>query len=246
MRPLVSCLTATHGRWTWLREAITCFVKQGYPNKELIILNNHEVPLICELPQVKIYNQPGYETLGHCRMRLLELANGEFLRTWDDDDLYLPWAITQGVEMIGDAPAWKPQRSWHSLRNKDYELNQNVYEASITFRKEVVQRYGYQLSGGDEHHPLMVGLQREGCKLDEMESWASYVYRWGTPLHRISGTIGSGTIEERTAVWKRENDDHGDGRSLELVPLGRYWKDLNDAIQGEFGVTNPVLCDWID
>ena len=57
-----------------------------------IILNNHPEPLKCDLPQVQIYNEPGYETLGDCRNRLLELASGEFVRTWDDDDLYMPWS----------------------------------------------------------------------------------------------------------------------------------------------------------
>ena len=60
--------------------------------EELIILNNHPVPLICHLPQVTIINEPGYPSLGDCRNRLLELATGEYVRTWDDDDLYLPTA----------------------------------------------------------------------------------------------------------------------------------------------------------
>lgn len=244
MNFLVSCLTATHGRWSWVREAITCFVEQDYDNKELIILNNHPTPLICELPQVKVYNEPYYPTLGDCRNRLLKLASGEFVRTWDDDDLYLPWAISQGVKMIEDAPAWKPKRSWFSKGNEVHELGENVYEASITFRTEFARKHGYQSSGGDEHNPIMFALQKENCKIDEMGIWASYIYRWDTPLWRISGSLGSDTIENRTRAWKEKNNEHGNGKLLTPASLSSYWRNLNLAIKEEFNEENPILSGY--
>ena len=51
-KPLVSCLTATAGRFSVLREAVACFLAQDYPEKELVILNNHPTPLVCDLPGV--------------------------------------------------------------------------------------------------------------------------------------------------------------------------------------------------
>src|SRR5687768_14508500 len=104
---------ATHGRYEKVCETLACFLDQDYPHRELVILNNHPVPLEYDHPLVRIYNEPKYPSLGHCRDRLLELARGEFVRTWDDDDLYLPWTLSQGVGHIPvDAAAWKPARSW--------------------------------------------------------------------------------------------------------------------------------------
>jgi len=237
----VSCLCATHGRYTVLREAISCFLLQNYENKELLILNNHPVPLVYNLPQVKIYNEPKYATLGDCRNRLLELADGELLRTWDDDDFYLPWAIKQGVEMIEDYVAFKPKRSWFCLQRKKYTLTENVFEASITFRTDFVRKYGYQSSGGDEHNPLMFALQKGGCRIEEMGIWASYVYRWGDGLHKISGTLGSDTVENRTERWKKANDDHGNEVPIEPVSLSKYFYDINITTETEFHEKNPLL-----
>ena len=43
--PKVTCLCATRGRYQLLRSAISYFMLQDYPNKELIIFNNHEVDI---------------------------------------------------------------------------------------------------------------------------------------------------------------------------------------------------------
>lgn len=216
--PLVSCLTATYGRFSVLQEALDCFLKQDYKNKELIILNNHPEPIRCNLPQVVVINDPGHPTLGDCRNALLELASGELLRTWDDDDLYLPWAISQGVARICDAEAWKPMYSWGwNVGENKITLDENVFEASITFRTDVVKRYGYQPSGGDEHNPLMQNIK---FVVEEVgANGASYCYRWGTRYYRISGTLGSGSIEDRTRIWMDANQDTGNGQPLTPVDV---------------------------
>lgn len=229
--PKVSCLTATYGRVSVLQEALACFLLQDYENKELIILNNHEVPLVFDHPRVRIINEPGHPTLGHCRNRLIQLAEGELVRTWDDDDLYLPWAISQGVANIKNAPAWKPRESWFSRRNSLYMRDENVYEASITFRRDIVLKYGYQESGGDEHHPLLAGIMDHegGCRKDDARP--SYCYRWGTALHRISGSLGSGSIEDRTQAWMQANNDTGNGEPLAPAfdTVKKYYEDIKNA-----------------
>lgn len=212
-----------------LREAVSCFLEQDYQNKELIILNNHPEPLVCDLPQVTVYNESGYPTLGDCRNRLLELAGGEFVRTWDDDDLYMPWAISQGVAHIGDAPAWKPLFSWGWEMEKDRAyLGGNKYEASWTTRADVVKRFGYMgLSGGNEHNSLEDGLQTlGGIKKGRVKP--SYVYRWASGLCRISGSLDKNdlsaeTTRKRTVQWMQKNDDTGNGIPIEPLDLSHYW-----------------------
>lgn len=226
---LVSCLTATYGRYSVLCEAISCFLEQTYNNRELIILNNSNIPIICDFPKVVVYNEPKYTTLGDCRNRLLELARGEFIRTWDDDDLYLPWTLEQGVREIGNYPAFKPDESWDSQRNEIYTLGDNVYEAAMLIRTDFARKFGYKSSGGDEHMPLLKGLQIDllGCKRAAVHP--SYVYRWDTQLHRISGSLGNGSIYERTKNWKNANTDFGNGRKIEKVSLEKYWHDVEEA-----------------
>lgn len=222
----VSCLTATYGRFEVLRECVACFLAQDYADKELVILNNHPVPIACNLPQVRVLNRPGHATLGDCRNALVAEATGDFIRTWDDDDLYMPWTLRQGVEHIGDAPAFKPRRSWFSMKGKQFELADNVFEAAMLVRRDVAMRYGYGSTGGDEHSPLLAGIAREGgCKTVEFGVLASYVYRWGYGMWHISGSLGSGTVEQRTADWMVHNTDT---RTEMLLPsdVSSYWSGL--------------------
>jgi glycosyltransferase involved in cell wall biosynthesis len=228
IKGLVSCLCATYGRFSFLREAVACFLAQDYSNKELLILNNHPEPIICDLPGVKLFNRPGFPNLGACRNWLLEQARGEFIRTWDDDDLYLPWTLRQGAANINGAPAFKPSHSWGcQWCLKRFDLEDNTFEAAILIRTEVAQQNGYKESGGDEHEPLLNGIDKAGGCRRVSVSWdASYVYRWDNELWRISGSLGTGTVEARTAEWERQNQDTGGGEPLEPTNLMPCWDAL--------------------
>ena len=227
-KPLITCLTSTYGRLSRLSEVVTCFLEQDYENKKLIILNNHPTPLSCDFPNVIIFNEPIYPTLGDCRNRLIELSDGDFIRTWDDDDLYMPWTLSQGVENIGDAAAWKPKRSWFWLKDKSPELAENVFEAAMLVRIDVAKKYGYlSKSGGNEHETLIRGIDKEGgCKNKEMGDMASYVYRWGWGMWHISGTLGGGDINQRTKDWCDRNNDTQNGQ-IQLVDLSKLWKNFS-------------------
>lgn len=228
--PLVSCLTATYGRYRVLREALACYVQQDYLNRELIVLNNHSVPLHIDLPRVLVVNDVKLPSLGDCRNYLLTRAVGEFVRTWDDDDLYLPWAISQGVANIGDAPAFKPLYSWGWRLDRDeLYLCGNKYEASWTTRRDVACRYGYLgSSGGNEHNPLEEGIRKEGG-IKRLNVRPSYCYRWASGLVRISGSLDKSKPwqwSQRTERWKNKNDDHGDEVPItldNLPDMNPYW-----------------------
>jgi len=237
-QPLVSCLTATYGRFGFLREAVACFMEQEYPNRELVILNNHPVPITCNLPGVRVLNEPGYPTLGDCRNRLLEEARGEFLRTWDDDDLYLQNAISQGVKMIpAGVPAWKPTYSWSWHKGKPIEIRANQYEASVTWRTDYVKSVGYKPdSGGDEHKPLLEGLGKYGgMTRTDMQSDASYCYRWGFSPKHISGSLGGAAIADRTKAWMATHQDTGNGEPLTPADISGYKAEIEKRKQELFG-----------
>lgn len=221
---LISCLTATYGRYSRLTEAVNCFINQDYKNKELIILNNHPVPLFTELPQVKIYNEPKYPTLGDCRNRLLELANGEYMQIFDDDDAYAPQTLRFGIENIKNYTAWKPSRSWFWQKNKPLELTGNTFEASILIKTEFVRKIGYKKSMGDESKYIIAELSKNNLlKERDLGLQSPYIYRWGWGEWHASGSLGNGTVEERTKSWIEHNQDIGD-QVIKKINLDLFWK----------------------
>ena len=182
MGVLVSCLCPTYGRFEKLQEAVSCFVAQDYANKEMIILNSHPVPIHTDLPQVRVINDPSLFFLGDIHNRLLDEAKGELVRTWDDDDLYLPWAVSQGVSMIpANKVAWKPMFSWSWRKGRDPMLWGNYYEASTTWRTEFMRSVRFEPGTACRNYRRILDKVAEirGIAKTDMGREASYVYRFG-------------------------------------------------------------------
>ena len=237
----VSCLMSTYGRLRCVRDSLACFLDQDWPDRELIILNNHPMPIVFWHPLVRVFNEPKYPTLGHCRNRLLDLAQGDCIRTWDDDDLYLPWSIRQGAESIGNAPAFRPARSWQATGDPptEWAIYANTFEAAMLIRTDVMRRCGYKEVAGDEHEPIHQEIEKAGgLKQIEFGCATGYAYRWANGVCHISGTLGSKTrtMAERTQDWCDQARDSGDGETpLQPADVRPYWRLLVDAAERKYG-----------
>lgn len=235
MEPLVSCLCPTYGRHRVLQEAMTCFLDQDYPSKELIILNQHPSLVSCPYKEVRVYNEPQHQTLGECYARLLELAEGKWVRPWEDDDLYLPWDLSQGAEHIGEAPAWKPIFSWMSEGNYKYSLVSNCLEASMMIRTDTARKYGFALNSEHTFGPLLEGLRVEGGCAEKDVRWrASYVFRWATEGWHFSGGFYTKSFRDLIREWREHNQDGSDGRPLLMAGVKGYWRALAECARRFF------------
>jgi glycosyltransferase involved in cell wall biosynthesis len=94
--PLVSCLCLSEKRPEQLWRAINCFLKQTYPNKELIVLFKDNDPETKEaLSGIRNRDIRCFEvssaskmSLGNLRNLAVSKADGEYICQWDDDDWY--------------------------------------------------------------------------------------------------------------------------------------------------------------
>jgi hypothetical protein len=94
--PEITCVCPTYGRFTWLQNSVACFLLQDYPNKRMLICNDHEVRINDGFlpPNIEVVNCPKrFNTLGDKRQFMLEYAKTEIVAHWDDDDIYLPWHL---------------------------------------------------------------------------------------------------------------------------------------------------------
>ena len=108
-RPMVSCICPTYGRPATyqhlLEEAVASFLRQTYPNKELIVLNDCPgQELVCQAPDVRVVNRADrFPTLGDKYNAAVSLARGDLIAPWEDDDISLPWRLALSVDRLGDA-----------------------------------------------------------------------------------------------------------------------------------------------
>lgn len=176
------------------------FLAQTYKDAELVIYNTDIEHPICpnkeilESGRIKFVNsnidlitKNPYTNIGAIRRDSLNWASGEYYSCWDDDDIFLPWHLEQAISGIGDYDAWKPHTSMFWQFNKEIELAQNVMEASILARINVVKFNEHQ--GGGEHLDWVTN-----CKMKvDKDILPSYCFNWSDDGivrgHKQSGTI---------------------------------------------------------
>jgi hypothetical protein len=207
-----SCVCPTFGRppryQHLLEEAIASFLLQDYAGeKELIVLNDCPgQTLVCDAPGVRIVNLPTrIATLGQKYNAMIELATGDVIFPWEDDDVSLPWRIRQGIEQLEalratamnrSMPAvgeyWKPPQVWFAQAGQapSWRHAVGVRHHAGVFTKDAWRRVGgYPHSSGAQDAALDAALG--GVDLPAFpeglppKEWA-YLYRWGVQPHHLS------------------------------------------------------------
>jgi len=105
---LVSCICPTHDRRQWLARSIQCFRSQDYEQRELVILDDGKDPvadIVPNHPLIRYHRIDHKLTIGGKRNLLCELAQGNFIAHWDDDDWYPSWRLSRQMAAILQTPA---------------------------------------------------------------------------------------------------------------------------------------------
>jgi len=103
VRPLVSCILPTADRRPFVDQAIEYFRRQDYPGRELLVLDDgvdRVEDLIPDDPSIRYVRLPRRLVLGAKRNRGCELAQGDFIAHWDDDDWHAPHRLRYELESI--------------------------------------------------------------------------------------------------------------------------------------------------
>ncbi len=107
-RPLVSCIMPTHNRRAFVPRAVQQFLAQDYPHRELIIVDDGGTDIVADLippdPRIRYIRYERRMTLGAKRNAACELARGELIAHWDDDDWIAPWRIAYQARAMREHP----------------------------------------------------------------------------------------------------------------------------------------------
>jgi O-antigen biosynthesis protein len=101
--PLVTCIMPTFDRRSFVPQAVRYFLRQDYPDKELVIVDDGPEPVSDLLPADSriIYHRLDARTvLGTKRNLACELARGPVIAHWDDDDWASPERLSVQVAAL--------------------------------------------------------------------------------------------------------------------------------------------------
>jgi glycosyltransferase involved in cell wall biosynthesis len=125
--PLVSCIMPTRDRRAYVAKACEYFLRQDYLGKELIILDDGEDSIEDAVPAqagIRYQRLDRRLVLGAKRNLACELAHGELIAHWDDDDWQAPNRLSiqvsrltgGGADLCGSSSLlfWEPRvnRAW--------------------------------------------------------------------------------------------------------------------------------------
>lgn len=102
MDPLVTCLCLTRNRREWLPKAVECFGRQTYANRQLLIVPDSEddyAGIDFRFEVSILWCFPGHN-VGKKRNIGSELAKGELIAIWDDDDFSAPGRLADQVATL--------------------------------------------------------------------------------------------------------------------------------------------------
>ena len=108
--PLVSCLMVTRDRAPQAFLAVGCFLRQTYPQRELVIVDDGADDDLARMvagladERIRMVRRPDRgETLGELRNIAVGLARGQLVCQWDDDDLSDPDRLWWQVCVLTDS-----------------------------------------------------------------------------------------------------------------------------------------------
>lgn len=147
---LVSAIMPTADRRRYIPDAIRRFLAQDYPDKELIIVDDGDDPvgdLVLKDPQIRYVFDKPRRLLGDKRNFCCQLAHGEVIAHWDDDDYYASWRLTRQVNELRkgfDICGLADPLLFHQEENRAYQLQFPwqktkpwLYGATFCYRKDL-------------------------------------------------------------------------------------------------------------
>lgn len=204
--PKYLAICCTHGRHECLERCVGMFLNNTYENKYLLIFNNSEYKqeLDKEYDNIFLVNQSRnlwgdkFTSLGDIYNTALSVVdqlkiNPEVVSHMDDDDMYTPQHIEEGVRGWLEAKslgreAYKPRQSYYRHAG-GVEPMENTLEPSIFLTYAHLQKYGYSDETTAQHLQWLNPLVYESGILVKEDGVKTLIYNWGpdVPTFKTSG-----------------------------------------------------------
>jgi len=210
----IAAVCCTYLRPRQLGHIIRCFEYQDYEDRELVILDDAGQYQNTQGDRWRVISLPSrFRSLGEKRNAAVGLVSPgvEALAVWDDDDLYLPWALRASVAALRVAPWSRPSLVLHP--QPDGSLRQHrtgglFHGAWAYCRRAFEQCGGYPAMNNGEDQALAARLLATGAaSADPMRLGFRpfYIYIWGVGKHLSAMGPGgyerlAGAPAEKTSV----------------------------------------------
>jgi glycosyltransferase involved in cell wall biosynthesis len=238
--PKITCCCPTHGRAHILGEAVESFLRQepcGFETELLILNDCPEQPLKCATPGVRVVNLEDPMPVNAKFDLAVEMARGQWIAWWEDDDISLPHRLLRSVQRSGMERPYKQQTAWLWGQNGLAGVTRNLLFGTAFFSKRLYLECG---GAGTEGGPDAVAYGNIGRRVRWENELAAageifFVYRWGgvAVVHDsgFTGVAGLETPEAKLAAFRDRTLNHPDFRPGEQTVVPGWQVDYAALIQ---------------
>lgn len=207
---MVSCIMPTANRRKLAAVAVSCFLSQEFAECELVILddgNESIADLVEGMPRVRYFQtNRRFPTLGCKVNRLCELANGEIIATWDDDDWSAPDRLADQVtRLLGSG---HPLTGYNSLLFWDGQRASKYIGQSDWPNYAIGASQVYKKDFWREHRFPAVGVGYDGALLEAARGDVTAAPGDQHLVARLHGmNISGSAVHVGTPLWPLVNED---------------------------------------
>lgn len=233
--PLVSCIMPTYNRRSYLPQAIRCFLRQDYPNLELLIVDDGSDSIADLLPRderIRYLRQPAKMRTGAKRNLACAAARGEIIVHCDDDDWYPAHRITAQVSamLAADADVSGTSRIlyYDAFRDEAWEYRYRARNGSwvggntLAYRKRFWERNRFpDIQIGEDSRFLWSRSSKTVCDLSQPELCVASIHSANTSRKVTSGSFWHRTGSER--IHQLLGDDRFFYRTTSAVTQNAGW-----------------------
>ena len=136
--PKVSVIIPSFNRFEYLLNAIESVYAQNYKNFEIIVVNDssteelyyeYKFPSKVKKIDLKINQKVelGYVSAGHVRNFGIKIADGKYIATLDDDDIWLPNKLRAQIDLL--------ESSQNKMCATDGLIGEGVFNPEVSYKK---------------------------------------------------------------------------------------------------------------
>jgi glycosyltransferase involved in cell wall biosynthesis len=190
---LVSCIMPTmSSRRRFIQAAVRWFLAQDYPDKELIIVDDGELPIfLADDSRIRLHFMRDKVSLGDKRNFACDMAKGDIIAHWDDDDWYAPWRLRQQVMCLRhhfcllsglEQPLFYDQQANKAHRLMRFAVQQPwVYGATMCYRKSAwAERKFAPINSGEDSNFVWKFKENQVLKLGQEGMYVGLLHRSNT------------------------------------------------------------------
>lgn len=243
----VCWLTCTKGRHTMLERNVKMFLDQDYENKIMVIYNNSPKAMFLDksimgkgiiLINQHIDSKTGepYTNLGAIyNDTIAHIPNNvDLLVGADDDDIYLPNHISEGVkgyirgkDLNSNCKAYKPKFSYYKYLTEPVSKVCNVLEPSIFVKMSHIREHGYHNNTENQHHKWLDALGTD-IFVDE-DGVSTYFCDWNVPVPTWK-TSGDPTNPQNFQNYINNSQDFGDSMVTPIDSCEKFYNLVKEVI----------------